>query len=225
MRGRRGSPRDSNRQDSPAPRKHIDNQLLCSSECQARLGKRIERSNRWSRLDPNQGGWGEERTMSKRPAVVARWERAIYHRVPDFVDHWSRGIFLFLSLVWIVAGAGLTWLSWAGLAILIPGVLFLIRGPGRHPSATPRGCCAISRSSATCAIRLSRSVPSCASTSSRRTTRPTPSTVRTARSSTSGPRTRSTRCPSARVTTSTAWATSGSSTRSTPSRSPPSGSG
>lgn len=64
----------------------------------------------------------------RRPPGVARWEHAVYHRVPDFVDHWSRGTFLVVSAVWAAGALGAGWFYRPALWLLLPWALFALRG-------------------------------------------------------------------------------------------------
>ncbi len=55
-------------------------------------------------------------------------ERPTYHRVPDFVDHWSRGTFFAASAFGLAAIVGVGWLWAPALALLLPWALFVARG-------------------------------------------------------------------------------------------------
>jgi glutamate synthase domain-containing protein 2 len=63
------------------------------------------------------------------PPKLSGHERPIYHRVPDFVDHWSRRTFFVIAFLWLGAVVGLGYLWWPAAVIVgVPWTLFAARG-------------------------------------------------------------------------------------------------
>ena len=64
-----------------------------------------------------------------RKEDLTTWERGIYHRVPDILEHWSRKTFVLVSVASGLLIAALAWLWWpAGVLLGLPWLAFVLRG-------------------------------------------------------------------------------------------------